>query len=148
MRSSISRWVPIKRLAEMESAFDRLFPVSRRVKRALTGAIEWSPAVDIYEKNESIIVKAEIPGINLKNLHVTVEKDVLTISGERRDEEEVREENFFKREREFGPFSRDIILPTAVDKEKVNASLKDGILAVELQKSGEFLKHEIEIEIQ
>jgi HSP20 family protein len=148
MRKDLSKWEPMRELMEMEDAFDRIFPGSLRLRRALLRGQAWSPAIDLFEKKESLVIKAELPGIEKKDLHVTVEGDVLTIKGERKQEEEISQGDYYRSERVFGSFSRSISLPAAVEKDKIKASFNDGILTIELQKSKETIAKEVQIETQ
>jgi len=98
------------------------------------GVGTWSPAVDIFETGDEIIVKAEVPGLAKDQIHVEVENGVLTLHGERKFEREVKEENYHRVERTYGAFHRSFSLPGSVDAEKVRAEMKDGILEVRLGK--------------
>ncbi|MFO8100978.1 MAG: Hsp20/alpha crystallin family protein [Dehalococcoidia bacterium] len=97
----------------------------------------WIPPVDVYEKPDKYIVKAELPGVKEKDLDISVAEDVLTIKGERRYEEEEEEKDLYRRERAYGDFKRNVTLPSTVDEEKVEATLRDGVLQVELPKTEE-----------
>ena len=108
---------------------------------------EWAPPVDMYEHDNTLILKAEMPGLSKDDIHITVEGDMLTIRGERKKEEEIKEDAFFRSERVYGSFSRTISLPVSVDTENMRATYKDGVLGVEMPVSREARKKELEIQV-
>ena len=103
-----------------------------RVGEEAMGA--WVPSCDIYEEGDSIIVKAELPGVEKSDIDVQVENNVLTLRGERKREKEVKSENLYRTERFYGSFTRSFTLPVTVDTEKIHAEYKDGVLQVTLPK--------------
>jgi len=98
---------------------------------------EWIPPVDVYEKPDKYVVKAEMPGVREKDLDISVAEDVLTLKGERRYESDEEEKDLYRRERAYGDFKRNVNLPSDVDEEKVEATLKDGVLEIILPKTEE-----------
>src|SRR5262245_24780635 len=94
----------------------------------------WAPSCDIYEEGDSIIVKAELPGVEKSDIDVQVENNVLTLRGERKRDKEVKSENLYRTERFYGAFSRSFTLPVTVDTGKIRAEYKDGVLQVILPK--------------
>lgn len=102
-----------------------------------SGIGNWTPAVDIFEKNGKTTIKAELPGVDKKDVNVDVKEGVLTLSGERSYENEVKEENFYKKERAYGRFNRSFSLPEGLDPDMINAEFKDGILTIEMPQSKE-----------
>jgi HSP20 family protein len=149
MRNDLIDWEPLKKeLMDVRDVFERIIPRIPRVHKTLLREGLWAPVVDIFEKNGNLIVHAELPGMEKKDIKVTVEGDILTIRGERRMEEEVKEKDYYFCERTFGTFSRSLTLPVAVDKNKVKASYKDGVLIIELPKTKEAKESEFEIQIQ
>jgi len=111
---------------------DTLFPVTK-VDEALC-KFNWNPAVDIYDTENSIVINAELPGIEKKDLTVDVNGRILTLKGERSVDNEVKEEKYYRRERAYGKFERSFTLPADTDPEKIKADFKDGILKVEVPK--------------
>ena len=97
----------------------------------------WNPSVDIFENDNEVVVTAELPGMNAKDIDLRLENNVLTLRGERHFEKETKEENYHRIEREYGTFTRSFALPTAVNGDKVTAEYKDGILKVVLPKNEE-----------
>jgi HSP20 family protein len=107
----------------------------------------WSPAVDIYEKDGNIVLKAELPGIEAKDVDVTVENNILTLRGERQFDQEVQRENYQRVERSYGAFTRSFTLPTVVETEKIKAEFKDGVLRMTLPKKEEAKPKQISINV-
>jgi HSP20 family protein len=105
----------------------------------------WSPSVDIYETETEIVVKAELPGIERKDISLNLEKNVLTVKGERRFEKETNEENYHRIERNYGAFSRSFSIPATVDEEKIRAEYRDGVLRIALPKKEQVKPKQIQI---
>jgi HSP20 family protein len=103
------------------------------------------PPVDVYEDEQSLILKLEVPGVNEGDINVSVENDTLTIQGERKFEKEEKEENFHRIERRYGSFVRTFKLPNTVDAEKVEASYDKGILKITLAKRAEAKPRQIKV---
>ena len=103
------------------------------------------PPVDISEDDHNITLQAEIPGVKQEDLNITLENNVLTISGERKFKEEEKKENFHRIERRYGKFTRSFTLPATVDAEKVNATFENGLLNITLAKREEFKAKQITI---
>ena len=108
---------------------------------------DWSPALDAFEDKDKYVVTVEVPGLKKEDIHVTVHDGVLTISGERKSEKDVKEGIVHRTERFYGKFSRSITLPSAVKSDKVFAAYKDGILNVEVPKADEAKPRNIEVKI-
>ena len=106
----------------------------------------WLPAVDIFENDESLTIRAEIPGMKTEDIKVEVEDGVLTLQGEKTRQDEVNEANSYRVERVYGTFTRRFSLPTAVDATKVAATYKDGVLELVLPKTDEAKPRRIEIQ--
>jgi len=105
----------------------------------------WSPSVDIFETETEIVVKAELPGIERKDISLNLEKNVLTLRGERRFEKETKEENYHRIERNYGGFSRSFSIPATVDEEKIRAEYRDGVLKIALPKKEQVKPKQIQI---
>jgi len=99
-----------------------------------SGVWNWNPAADIYETDDNIVIKAELPGIDKKDIAVDVKNRVLTLKGEHSSEDETKEDNYYRRERRHGRFERAFTLPTEVDLDKIKADYKDGVLKIEIPK--------------
>jgi HSP20 family protein len=149
---AIVRWEPFRDLVSLQGRMNRLFDESfRGINR---GSAEedwaqgaWSPAVDIYEKDGNIVLKAELPGIEPKDVDVRVENNILTLRGERRVDQEVKEEHYQRVERSYGAFTRSFTLPTVVDTDKIKAEYKDGVLRMTLPKKEEAKPKQISISV-
>ena len=131
---TLIKWDPFRELSAMHEKFDRFLGKDWNTAMSTTA---WNPSVDIFENENEIVLKAELPGMEAKNIEVKLENNVLTLKGERHFEKEAKEENYHRIEREYGSFSRAFSLPTAVKDDKVTAEYKDGILKVVLPKKEE-----------
>lgn len=143
---AIVRFDPFRDLATLQDRMGRVFGDVTR----LTGTEDatwgnWIPAVDIFEKEDNLVLRAELPGMKEKDIDVHVENGVLTLRGERKREDEVKSESYHKIERYYGSFARTFALPTTVDVPKIRASYKDGILEVILPKAEAAKPKRIEI---
>jgi HSP20 family protein len=142
------RWSPFRELEEMERRFEDVFgrpflpSMWRRTPIEETG---WAPAIEVFEKEDKFVVKAEIPGIKEEDIDVSVMGDTLTIKGERKAESEVKQEEYYCCERSYGSFSRSIALPSTVDTKKIEASYEDGVLEISLPKAAEVKPKKISI---
>jgi HSP20 family protein len=97
----------------------------------------WRPVVDIYENEDTVVVTAELPGVDKKDIKVDLKDGILTLSGERSHEKEVKEEHYYRKERAFGSFHRSFNVPAEIDPDKIKAEFKDGVLKVEIPKPEE-----------
>lgn len=151
---SIVKWSPMKELEEMRKEMERHFeeffePFHRRrrwwPKPSEGGVIV--PNVDVYDRKNEIVVKAEIPGAEKDRIDLTITKDAITIKGEVKKEEEIKDEDYFAREISYGSFTRTVALPTEVESEKAKAIFKNGILEIVLPKKEEAKPKEIKVEV-
>lgn len=150
---SIVKWSPLKELEDMRRDMDRLFeeffaPSPRR--RRWLGKPEAGliiPAVEMFDRENEVVVKAELPGVNKKDIDLSITKDSITLKGEVRREEEIKEENYYASERSYGSFTRTLALPVEVDSEKAKASFKNGVLELVIPKKEEAKPKEIKIEV-
>jgi HSP20 family protein len=106
-----------------------------------------APALDLYEEKDDIVIKAELPGIDKNNIEVNLADHTLTIKGEKKKEEEIKEENYYRSERSYGAFMRTLELPKDVHADKVKATFKDGVLEVRLPKTEEAKAKEIKVKV-
>ncbi len=145
-----TRWDPFKELEDMERRLSTWFgrPLHRREggKEALTVA-EWVPLVDIEENDKEYVIKAELPEMKKEDIKVSVEDDVLCISGERKHEKEEKGKKYHRVERSYGCFERSFTLPDDADGTKVTAEYKDGVLKVHLPKSEKAKPKAIEVKV-
>ncbi len=133
-------------LNRLRREIDRLFEEPFSFLAPSTSFFEgWTPAVDIYEDNDKYVVKAELPGMKKEDIDVSLDGNTLTISGERKQEEEKKEGENYRSERFFGRFQRSITLPTAVQADKIEATYKDGVLTLTLPKAEEAKPKQIQV---
>ena len=130
---------------EIESMYDRFFEPSFLPASYIFGKGKWDPTVDISEGRKDITVKAEMPGIEAKDLDISIDGRLLTIKGEKKQEKKEKEETYYRVERSYGYFNRTIELPAGVDPDKVKASYKRGILKIKLRKSTEYETRRIKV---
>ena len=140
------RFDPFRDTANMQDRISRLFGgMPRQTGGDETTLGAWAPAVDIFEKEECLVLKAELPGIREKDIDVQVENGILTLRGERMPEEGVSNESYHRVERFYGNFTRTFALPITVDVPKIQASYKDGVLELVLPKAETAKAKRIEI---
>ena len=132
---------------EMNRLFDDFFSRDFFVE-PFRGIGEWRPAVDVAETDTSVIVKADLPGLDAKNLDVSLRGDVLTIKGEKKEEKEEKTKSYFRVERHYGSFERSVRLPASVKADQVQASFKDGVLHIEMPKTEEAKQKSIRIKVE
>lgn len=141
MATELTEWRPFSDFAELRHRLDQMF-------RDLGdgGAHRWTPSVDLVKKDDQLVLRADLPGIKPDEVKIEVEDDVLTVSGEHREETEEEKEHFMRRERRFGSFSRSMVLPKGAKAEDIDATCKDGVLEVSIPlPRGEEKKQTIEI---
>lgn len=150
---ALVKWTPIRELEDMRRDLDKLFgdffePSARRrlgMKPVEPGMVV--PSVDVFERQGEIIVKADIPGVEKDNIDITITKDHLTVKGEVKKEEEVKQEDYYSVERSWGSFSRTIPLPPDADSAKAKATFKNGVLELVFPKKEEAKQSEIKLPI-
>ena len=149
-RPELSYWNPFRQLSSLREEIDRLFesPVT-----ALPSGIQpflsgWIPAVDMLEDRDNVVVKAELPGMRKEHINVSLHEGVLTLSGERKQEEKYEGAETYRSERFLGRFQRTLTLPAAVNSDQVTATYKDGILTVTLPKTEEAKPKHIEVNVK
>ncbi len=112
------------------------------------GAIAWAPAVDVAEDDEAMHVRAELPGLKKEEVKINVREGVLTLSGEKKFEDEKRKDNYYRIERSYGAFARSFTLPNTVNPDKIQANMKDGVLEILIPKKPEAKAREIKVAVQ
>ena len=130
---------------EMDNLWNRFFgetPLARRLTE------DWWPSVDLSETKDSFIIKAELPGLDAKDVEVSISGNVLTLKGEKKKEEEEKDEHHYRAERYYGSFHRTFQLPTNVKAEKIEATFEKGVLKVMLPKVEEAKKKPIEVKVK
>jgi len=136
---SLTHFDPLANIRLFEDAFTRMFnePQTNR---------PWTPAVDIYETENDLVVKADLPDVDLKDIDVRVENQTLTIAGERKFEKQDNVAGYHRIERSYGNFTRSFAVPNSFDTEKIAASFKNGVLSVSLPKKEAAKPRQIKIE--
>jgi HSP20 family protein len=133
--ADLIRWEPIG-VTSLRHAMDRLFEDSFvRSGGLLPGVRAEGPAVDMYQTDKEVVVKASLPGMKAEDVEITVTGDMLTLKGEYREEQEINEENYFRKEMRFGSFVRSLEIPVPVKVDKAEAVFEDGVLTLSLPKT-------------
>ena len=150
MAWDVTPWKPFRELERVRREMDRLWdsfleggPRRRSEERG-----EWLPSLDVSETKNELVVKAEVPGMDPKDIDISLSDGVLTIKGEKKQEKEEKEADYHLVERSYGAFVRSVRLPKEVQGDKISASYKDGILRITLPKSEEAKKKEIKIKVE
>jgi HSP20 family protein len=134
---SIVRWQPFSDMVTLRQAMDRLFEDSfvRPPRFAAAFADEGNLPIDMYQTNDSVVVRASVPGVKPEEVEVTITGDMLTIKGETRAEEEVKKDSFFRQEISYGAFSRSVVLPSSLQPDKAEATFENGVLTLTIPKA-------------
>lgn len=148
---AIVRWDPFEDLISLQDRMNRLFEQTlgrSRVDREGGAAAAWSPAVDIYETAEDIVLQAELPGLSKDDIDIQVRENTLVLKGERRVDKEIKKESSLRVERAYGAFQRVFTLPNVVQADKIRAVFKDGVLKLNIPKAVEAKPKQIKIEVK
>ncbi|RNC72676.1 MAG: Hsp20/alpha crystallin family protein [Desulfuromonadales bacterium] len=146
---AIVKYTPFRDLRNLQEQMNRLLDMawSREGGEELKEGL-WQPPVDIFEDENGVVIKAELPGIDQKDIEVRIEDGTLTIRGERKHEGEVQKENYHRIERYYGSFQRSFSLPNTIDQEKVKATCDKGVLTITLPKREETKPKQISVEVK
>lgn len=144
----LTRWEPFREFATLQDRMNRLFRDSFEGGRdeSLTTS-SFAPAVDVYEDDQKVTLKIEVPGIDEKDIDVRVENNTLTVHGERKIEKDEKQENYRRVERQYGSFTRTFTLPSTVDSEHVTANYEKGVLNITLLKKAEAKPKQIKVNV-
>ena len=144
---AIERWQPFSELMSLRQAMDRLFEDSYvRPTRLLPITAEiTAPALDVYETNDEVVVKATLPEVKPGDVEIEITGDTLTIKGESKAEKEVKKEDYLYQERRYGAFSRSIVLPSGIKTDKAEATMEDGVLTLNIPKAEEVKSKAIKV---
>ncbi len=145
--AELVRWDPFREVVSLREAMDRLLDeaFTRPLSLSLGENLAWMPQIDMYQTEDKVVVKATVPGVKPEDLHITVTGDVLTIRGEVKQEEEIKDASYHIRERRYGTFSRSLPLPVPVVIDKAKAEFENGILTLTLPKAEEVRPKTIEV---
>ncbi len=147
---SITKWNPWEEMFNLTKRMNRLFEpgllhrLDLKEDDSITSYL-WAPLVDIYETNEDIVVKAEIPGMKKEDIEINITDNVLTIKGEKKQERKMQNEDYHRIECSYGTFQRSFSLPKAIKPDNVTASYKDGVLTITIPKAEEVKPKRIQI---
>lgn len=143
--SNLIRWEPAREMMTLREAMDRLFDDAFTRPLSMTNNVWSVPAVDMYQTDNEIVVKAALPGIKADEVQINVTGEVLTIKGETKQENETKEKAYHIREQRWGTFERSLVLPTEVVADKAKADFENGILTITLPKAEEVKPKSISI---
>jgi HSP20 family protein len=149
---AIVRWLdPFRDLSSIQERMNQIFEDALARSRGREEGLRtgmWTPAVDIYENSDFVVVKAELPGVEKNQISVEVKGGILSLRGERKFEKEVKEESFHRIERSYGSFQRSFSLPVSVDQDQVTARFEDGVLEVKLPKKEKAKPKQIQVDVK
>lgn len=146
--TNIIRWHPFQTMTSLQEQVNRVFEDSFLRRRSEQSSLAtWAPAVDIYDTEQELVAKADLPGLEEKDLDVRVENNTLTIRGERKAENKVSDDNFLRVERAYGSFTRSFSLPNTVDTEHIKAEYRNGVLSVHMPKREESKPKQIKVSV-
>jgi len=147
-RPDLATWAGFGRLSDLRDEIDRLFesPLAefKRASQLLSG---WTPALDMHEDKDNVVVVMELPGMKKEDIDISLHNGSLTISGERKNEEKYGDAEVYRAERFVGKFQRSVTLPAPVSADKVTAQYKEGVLTITLPKSEEAKPKQIEVQV-
>jgi HSP20 family protein len=141
----LATWHPFRELARVQEEMNRAFEGERLFRAG--ESVGWTPSCDIYEDAEEIVVRAELAGVEPKDVEIRFENGVLTLKGERKLEMEEKRENYHRVELSYGTFTRGFSLPASIDAEKIRAESKHGVLLVHLPKKPEAKPKSIQVKV-
>ena len=144
---TITRWEPFRGVNTLQDQFNRLFNDVFDRKAGESSLTAWAPAVDIYETEHELVVKADLPEVDPKDLDVRVENNILTIRGERKFEKKVNEDNYLRVERAYGSFARSFTLANTVNSDAIKADYQDGVLTLTIPKREEAKPKQIKVNV-
>ena len=147
MRTTLNRWEPFRGAATLQEQVNRLFGNVLEHSGEESNLTSWAPAVDIYETEHELVVKADLPEVDPKELDIRVENNLLTIRGERKFEKRLNEENYLRVERAYGSFSRSFSLANTVNSEAIKADYQDGVLTLTIPKREEAKPKQIKVNV-
>lgn len=140
---AVVRFDPFRDLTSLRDEMNRLF--NRTVGEGVSSGSAWTPAVDIFDTEEAIVLRAELPGLSTEDIEIEIDDNVLTLKGERRFQEAVDEGRFYRLERAYGHFQRSVTLPQGVKADEISADFENGVLSVRVPKADEVKPRKIAI---
>jgi HSP20 family protein len=143
----LTRWDPLREFSVLQDRMNRLFQEYTPSGEEQLSTTNFVPPVDVYEDEHHVTLKAELPGVDPKNVDIRIENNVLTVRGERKFEKEEKEENFHRIERRYGSFMRSFTLPNTVNPDSVKADYENGLLKIQFEKRAEAKPKQIQVNI-
>jgi HSP20 family protein len=144
---TIARWEPFRGVTTLQDQINRLFNDTFERTGEQSNLSAWAPAVDIYETEHELVVKADLPDVDPKDLDIRVENNLLTIRGERKFEKKVNEENYLRVERSFGSFARSFTLANTVNPDAIKADYQNGVLTLTIPKREEAKPKQVKVNV-
>ena len=144
---TLARWEPFHGATTLQDQVNRLFNDVFERKAEESSLTAWAPSVDIYETEHELVVKADLPEVDSKDLDIRVENNILTIRGERKFEKKVNEENYLRVERAYGSFARSFTLANTVNSEAIKADYQNGVLTLSIPKKEEAKPKQIKVNV-
>ncbi len=144
---TLTRWEPFRGATSLQDQINRVFNDVLERTGEESSLTAWAPAVDIYETEHELVLKADLPDIDPKDLDIRVENNILTIRGERKFEKNVNEENYLRVERSYGSFTRSFTLANTVNAEAIKAAYENGVLTLSIPKREEAKPKQIKVSV-
>ncbi len=144
---TIARWEPFRGVTTLQDQINRLFNDAFERTGEQSNLSAWAPAVDIYETEHELVVKADLPDVDPKDLDIRVENNILTIRGERKFEKKVNEENYLRVERAYGSFARSFTLANTVNTDAIKADYQNGVLTLTIPKREEAKPKQVKVNV-
>jgi HSP20 family protein len=144
---TIARFEPFRGVSTLQDQINRLFNESFDRSSQDGSLTTWAPAVDIFETEHELVVKADLPDVKPEDLDIRVENNILTIRGERKFEKKITEDKYLRVERSYGSFSRSFSLANTVNTEAIKADYKDGVLTLSIPKREEAKPKQIKVQV-
>jgi len=144
---TLTRWEPFRGTTSLQDQVNRLFNDVLERSGEESSLTAWAPAVDIYETEYELVVKADLPDVDPKDLDIRVENNILTIRGERKFEKKVNEENYLRVERAYGSFARSFTLANSVNSDAIKAECQNGVLTLTIPKKEEAKPKQIKVNV-
>lgn len=144
---TITRWEPFRGVSTLQDQINRVLNDAFERKGEESSLTAWAPAVDIYETEHELVMKADLPEVDPKDLDIRVENNILTIRGERKFEKNVNEDNYLRVERSYGSFTRCFTLANTVNSEAIKADYQNGVLTLNIPKREEAKPKQIKVNV-
>ena len=146
--NSVIRWEPFRSSNSLQEHFNGLVESAYPGRSSESSVTTWAPAVDIQETENELVLKADLPGLDEKDIDVRIENNTLTVRGERKFEKQVSEDNYLRVERSYGSFSRSFTLPNTINTEAIRAEYKNGVLTVQMPKRAESKPKQVKVNVE